>query len=183
VTFPRAGECPSPSAKRGIRADADDLGILTGKAPYSETMPDVDEGYELAQVVNLNNGNNFNNARVQNYMAQNNVNQVQLKAQLAVNNNNFDNNRANAIGKAINSRLAKANSDRPFGYLVRQAPADDVKNLAQLSGHLQENGFITKFRKVFARDEMNDDLLIVPARYNGAEDSSEYQEMLPTSPP
>jgi hypothetical protein len=30
---------------------------------------------------------------------------------------------------------------------------------------------------------MNDDLLIVPARYNGAEDSSEYDEMLPSSPP
>jgi hypothetical protein len=162
---------------------ADDLGILTGKSPYSETMPDVDDGYELAQVVNLNNAGNLNNARVQKYIAQNNINQEQLKAQLAVNNNSYNRNQANAIGKVINTRLAKAMTDRPFGYLVRQAPAEDVKNLAQLSGHLQADGFITKFRKVFARDEMNDDLLIVPARYNGAEDSSEYQEMLPTSPP
>jgi hypothetical protein len=30
---------------------------------------------------------------------------------------------------------------------------------------------------------MNDDLALVPARYNGAEDSSEYEEMLPSSPP
>ena len=30
---------------------------------------------------------------------------------------------------------------------------------------------------------MNDDLSIVPARYNGTEDSSEYEEMLPSSPP
>jgi len=30
---------------------------------------------------------------------------------------------------------------------------------------------------------MNDDLSIVPARYNGTEDNSEYQEMLPSSPP
>ena len=49
--------------------------------------------------------------------------------------------------------------------------------------HLSENWFITKFRKIFARDEMNDDLLIVPARYNGAEDTSEYEEILPSSPP
>jgi hypothetical protein len=48
---------------------------------------------------------------------------------------------------------------------------------------LSENLFITKFRKIFCRDEMNDDLLIVPARYNGAEDNSEYEELLPVSPP
>jgi hypothetical protein len=66
---------------------------------------------------------------------------------------------------------------------VREAPADDVKNLQQLAGHLREDGFITKFRKLFARDEMNDDLLIVPARYNGTDDFSEYEELLPTSPP
>jgi hypothetical protein len=64
-----------------------------------------------------------------------------------------------------------------------EAPSDDVKNLQQLAGHLTENWFITKFRKIFARDEMNDDLAIVPARYNGAEDTSEYEEILPTSPP
>ena len=79
--------------------------------------------------------------------------------------------------------LAKAQKERPFGYLVRHAPADDVKNLQQLAGHLTESLFITKFRKTFARDEMNDDLSIVPARYNGAEDTSEYEEMLPSSPP
>jgi hypothetical protein len=48
---------------------------------------------------------------------------------------------------------------------------------------LQAGLFITKFRKIFARDEMNDDLLIVPARYNEAEDDSEYEELLPVSPP
>jgi hypothetical protein len=90
---------------------------------------------------------------------------------------------AKAIAKVIRACLAKCQKERPFGYLVREAPADDVKNLQQLAGHLQENWFITKFRKIFARDEMNDDLLMVPARYNGAEDSSEYEEILPTSPP
>jgi len=75
--------------------------------------------------------------------------------------------------------LAKAQRDRPIGYLVRHAPAEDVRNLQQLSGHLQAGLFITKFRKIFARDEMNDDLLMVPARYQDAVDDSEYEELLP----
>lgn len=62
-------------------------------------------------------------------------------------------------------------------------PAENVNNLKQLAGHLAEGLFITKFRKIFARDEMNDDLLIVPASYNGAEDTSEYEEVLPSAPP
>ena len=60
---------------------------------------------------------------------------------------------------------------------------EDVRNLQQLAGHLRTGLFITKFRKIFARDEMNDDLTIVPARYNDAVDDSEYEEILPTSPP
>jgi hypothetical protein len=123
----------------------DDIGILTGKAPYSEKVPDPDEGFTLAD--------------------------------------GKDKERAKAIAKVIRARLAKAQKERPFGYLVREAPAGDVKDLQQLAGHLMEDLFITKFRKIFARDEMNDDLLIVPARYNGSEDSSEYEEILPTSPP
>ena len=79
--------------------------------------------------------------------------------------------------------VAKANQDRPIGYLVREAPKDDVRNLQQLAGHLQAGLFITKFRKTFARAEMNDDLFLVPARYNDQDDSSEYEEILPTSPP
>jgi hypothetical protein len=39
-----------------------------------------------------------------------------------------------------------------------------VRALQQLSG-LPAGLFITKFRKIFARDEMNDDLAIVPAWY------------------
>jgi hypothetical protein len=123
----------------------DDVGILSGKASYSETVPNVDEGFTAADM--------------------------------------NDPQRAEAIRKVIQSRLSKAQKERPFGYLVRHAPADDVKNLQQLSGHMTLNWFITKFRKIFARDEMNDDLTIVPARYNGAEDTSEYEEMLPSSPP
>ncbi|HZZ81056.1 MAG TPA: DUF2330 domain-containing protein [Gemmataceae bacterium] len=129
-------------ARKLTKADID---ILGGKAPYSETVPNVDEGFTQADVK--------------------------------------DPARAEAIYKVIRSRLAKAQQERPFGYLVRHAPAADVKDLQQLAGHLGENLFITKFRKTFARDEMNDDLSIVPARYNGAEDTSEYEEMLPSSPP
>ena len=46
-----------------------------------------------------------------------------------------------------------------------------------LQGHLQAGLFITKFRKTFARDEMNDDLLLIPARLNDQSDDSEYQEI------
>jgi hypothetical protein len=85
--------------------------------------------------------------------------------------------------KVINSRLEKCRKERPFGYLVREAPADDIRGLQQLAGHVRSGSFITKFRKIFLRDEMNDDLEIVPARYGDAEDSSEYEELLPVSPP
>jgi hypothetical protein len=94
-----------------------------------------------------------------------------------------DPQRAQAIFKVIQARLAKAQKERPFGYLVREAPADDVRNLNLLLGHLRDGLFITKFRKIFARDEMNADLALVPARYNGLEDNSEYEEILPSSPP
>ena len=148
-----AGQRPQPNNKGHIpttmewarKLSKDDVGVLNGKAPYSETVPNVDEGFT----------------------------QADLK----------DPQRAEAIYKVIRARLAKAQQERPFGFLVRHAPADDVKNLQQLAGHLHESWFITKFRKIFARDEMNDDLALVPARYNDAEDRSEYEELLPVSPP
>jgi hypothetical protein len=123
----------------------DDIAIITGKAPYSEKVPNVDDGFSAADTK--------------------------------------DPKRAEAIYKVIRSRLAKCQKERPFGYLVRDVPPEDVKDMQKLAGHLQENWFITKFRKIFARDEMNDDLAIVPARYNGEEDRSEYEEILPSSPP
>ncbi len=183
-----SGQRPGPNKKGHIpttmewarKLATDDVGILTGKNTYSETMPDPDDGFDLSEVVNLNNANINNNVRIQIYANQRNMNLNQIALNQA---NNFNQNRANAAIKVIRTRLSKAQADRPNGYLVRHVPVDDVKNLAQLAGHLQESLFITKFRKTFARDEMNDDLLIVPARYQGAEDNSEYQEMLPTSPP
>ena len=83
----------------------------------------------------------------------------------------------------IRARLARARKERPFGYLVRDAPDEDIRQLRELAGHLRAGLFITKFRKIFMRDEMNDDLLIVPARQGDEQDNSEYQEILPTSPP
>ena len=147
------GQRPQPNKKGHIattmewarKLSEDDLKVLAGKAPYSESVPDVDEGFT----------------------------QADLK----------DPKRSQAVIKVIQARLQKAQQDRPIGYLVREAPAEDVRNLQQLAGHVQAGQFITKFRKIFARDEMNDDLLIVPARYNDAVDDSEYEELLPVSPP
>jgi hypothetical protein len=148
-----AGQRPLPNKKGHIpttmewarKLSAADVNVLAGKAPYSEKVPDVDEGFT----------------------------QADLK----------DAKRAQAVIKVIQARLQKAQQERPIGYLVRHVPDEDVRGLQQLAGHLQAGLFITKFRKIFARDEMNDDLLMVPARYNDAVDDSEYEEILPTSPP
>jgi hypothetical protein len=148
-----AGQRPQPGKAGRIpttmewarKLTAEDIKMLKGEGPYSEKVPDVDEGFT----------------------------QADLK----------DQQRREAIYKVIRARLEKARKERPFGYLVRHAPIEDVRNLQQLAGHLQAGLFITKFRKIFLRDEMNDDLVLVPARLGNEEDNSEYQEILPTSPP
>jgi hypothetical protein len=94
-----------------------------------------------------------------------------------------DEKKAQAVYKVIQERLAKYQKERPGGYLVREAPSDDLKQLKILVGHLKEGQFVTKFRKTFTKGEMEEDLLIVPAKLGSAEDHSEYQEILPTSPP
>jgi hypothetical protein len=94
-----------------------------------------------------------------------------------------DPKKAESVYKVIRERLAKYQKERPGGYLVREAPTDDVKQLKVLGGHLKEGQFLTKFRKTFTKGEMDDDLLIVPAKLGQAEDHSEYEEILPTSPP
>jgi hypothetical protein len=147
------GQRPQANAKGRIpttmewarKLTAQDINVLCGKAPYSEAVPDVDEGFTEADVK--------------------------------------DPKRAEAVYKVIQARLDKARQERPLGYLVRHAPAEDQKALQQLAGHLQAGLFITKFRKSFTRDEMNDDLEIVAARLGEQNDESEYQEILPTSPP
>ena len=122
-----------------------DVQVLRGESPYSEKVPDPDEGFTEADVK--------------------------------------DNQRAQAVFKVIQARLNKSRQERPLGYLVRDAPKEDVAALTQLSGHIQEGKFVTKFRKIFLKDEMNEDLIIIPARYGEAEDKSEYEEILPVSPP
>ena len=73
-----------------------------------------------------------------------------------------DRKRSQAVIKVIQARLTKAHQERPIGYLVRHAPAEDVRQLQQLTGHLQAGLFITKFRKLFMCAEMAEDLVIVP---------------------
>src|SRR5262245_59263440 len=94
-----------------------------------------------------------------------------------------DANKREKVFQTIRERLDKFRKDRPGGYLVREAPEADVKAMKQLVGHVTQGQFVTKFRKTFAKDEMTDDLVIVPAKLGEAEDRSEYTEILPTSPP
>jgi hypothetical protein len=94
-----------------------------------------------------------------------------------------DPEKAQAVYKVIRARLEKYRKQRPGGFLVRHAPADDVRQLKVLAGHLKRGQFLTKFRKTFTKGEMSDDLLILPAKLGQAEDRSEYEEILPTSPP
>jgi hypothetical protein len=124
---------------------ADDIKLIKGEAPYSEKVPDPDEGFTEADVK--------------------------------------DPKKAEAVFKVIRMRLEKSQKERPGGYLVREAPEADVKALKVLAGHLKAGQFVTKFRKTFTKAEMDDDLLIVPAKWGNATDSSEYEEILPTSPP
>ena len=45
----------------------------------------------------------------------------------------------------------------------REAPKEDVEKLNLLKGHVRKGQFVTKLRKVFAKDEMSDDLEFVRA--------------------
>src|SRR5262249_25161289 len=87
--------------------------------------------------------------------------------------------KARAGHKVIRERLEKDRRERPGGYLVRTAPAEDLRQLKLLVGHLKDGQFVTKFRKTFTKAEMDDDLVLVPARIGNAEDRSEYEEILP----
>src|SRR5687767_14690575 len=86
-----AGQRPLPNKKGHIpttmewarKLSKNDIAILNGTAPYGEKVPDVDEGFTLADVK--------------------------------------DPARAEAVYKVIRARLAKAQQERPIGYLVRHA--------------------------------------------------------------
>ena len=94
-----------------------------------------------------------------------------------------DAKKAETVYKTIQERLEKYRKDRPGGYLVREAPPDEIKQLKILAGHVKEGQFLTKIRKTFTKGEMDDDLVIIPAKLGQVEDHSEYDEILPTSPP
>jgi hypothetical protein len=84
---------------------------------------------------------------------------------------------------------AKKISDKDLGILEgkekynREAPKEDVDKLKLLKGHVKQGQFVTKLRKVFAKDEMSDDLEFVRARVGDKDDDIEYFSILPTSPP
>jgi hypothetical protein len=84
---------------------------------------------------------------------------------------------------------AKRLTDRDLAVLSgeqkynRDAPPADVEKLKLLKGHLKQGQFVTKLRKVFAKDEMGEDLEFVRARVGDRHDDIEYYAVLPTSPP
>ncbi len=127
------------------KLSAQDIRVLKGTAPYSEKLPNPDQGFIAKDLTNARLGTE--------------------------------------VRKIIEKRVAMYQKDHPTGYLIREAPLSDVKGMKILAGHLQEGQFLTKFRKTFAKDEMNDDLLIVPAKLGDNQDRSEYEEVLPDSPP
>jgi hypothetical protein len=149
----QSGQRPRPNKQGRIattlewagKLTAEDLKLFKGEGTYSDSLPDVDEGFSAADIK--------------------------------------DPQKAQAVYKVIRERMDKFRKEHPGGYLVRQAPRADIKQLKVLAGHLKEGKFLTKFRKTFTKGEMNDDLLLVPAKLGEAVDHSEYQEILPTSPP
>ncbi len=137
----KQGHFPS-SLQWAKKLTADDIKILSGDMPYSETVPDPDFGFTRPDLQNQQ--------------------------------------RAAAIMKVIQARLAKSAQERPRGYLVRDASKDDLQTLRVLKGHLQAGQTLTKFYHTFTRDEMNDDLVLVEAKAGQIEDTSEHEEMLRT---
>jgi len=71
-------------------------------------------------------------------------------------------------------------NSRYMWYAHREAPAEEVKGLSRLKGHLQKGRWLTKFRKEIRKDEMTDDLVLVPV---DAGKEQEYMRIMPTSPP
>ncbi len=83
-------------------------------------------------------------------------------------------------GKIVRIANPTGFQTRWMWYPDRTAPADEVKGLARLKGHLQKGQWLTKFRKQIRKDEMTDDLVLVPVD-TGREQT--YVRILPTSPP
>ncbi|HYT89485.1 MAG TPA: hypothetical protein VEL76_12335, partial [Gemmataceae bacterium] len=90
-----------------------DIDILTGKVPYSDTMPNIDEGFAEQDLTDP---------------------QKRIEAM-----------------RTIRERMFQAVKEKKGPYWVREVPADDVKGLQHLAGHVRVGMFITKFRKIFTR--------------------------------
>ncbi|HTB62744.1 MAG TPA: DUF2330 domain-containing protein, partial [Opitutales bacterium] len=75
---------------------------------------------------------------------------------------------------------AMLNGSAPFD-MNRRATPDQVEKLKQLDGTLQTGKYLTKIRKIFSEDELNDDLVFVPAAVSNTPDDMEYYETLPTT--
>jgi hypothetical protein len=82
--------------------------------------------------------------------------------------------------KITDDDLGVLEGKKPYN---REAPKEDVEKLKLLKGHVKKGQFVTKLRKVFAKDEMNADLEFVRARVGDKDDDVEYFSILPTSPP
>ena len=85
-----------------------------------------------------------------------------------------------AKGRIVKNAATGRFASAYMWYPNREAPAEDVKGLARLKGHLQKNKWLTKFRKIIRKDEMSGDLVLVPVA-KGQE--QEYLRIMPTSPP
>ncbi len=69
----------------------------------------------------------------------------------------------------------------PFDRRNVAVTADQTDKLKLLKGSVEQGQVITKIRKVFTHDELNDDLVFVNAEINGKPDDTEYYETLPTT--
>ena len=88
-----------------------------------------------------------------------------------------------ACSVALGPQRLATEKQRPCWERCSNRRKDDVAALAQLAGHMQEGEFATKIREIFLSDEMHQYLVVVRARYGDAEDRSEYEVILPLSPP
>ena len=71
---------------------------------------------------------------------------------------------------------------RDSGSAQEQLATDDIRSFCSSSavrGHLDAGAF----SEIFLRNEMNEDLVLVPARAGQKADDSEYEEVLPVAPP
>jgi Uncharacterized protein conserved in bacteria (DUF2330) len=135
----KQGQLPS-TLEWAKKITKEDEQILAGTRPYSETVPDPDDGFTIADM--------------------------------------RDPQRAAAIIKIIQQRLAKYQKEQPRGYLVRDAKKDDIKTLPILQGHIQPGQYLTKFHHTFTRAEMGDDLVLTQAKVGGVDDVSDHEEVL-----